>query len=46
LLHDGSAATAEDAIRRHRGEAEGVRRRYEQLTPAQRQLLAAFLNSL
>jgi CxxC motif-containing protein (DUF1111 family) len=46
LLHDGSAATAEDAIGRHRGEAEGVRRRFDQLTPAQRQVLVAFLNSL
>ena len=31
LLHDGSASTAEEAIGRHRGEAEGVRRRFEQL---------------
>jgi CxxC motif-containing protein (DUF1111 family) len=46
LLHDGSASTAENAIGRHRGEADGVRRRFERLTPAQRQLLVAFLNSL
>jgi CxxC motif-containing protein (DUF1111 family) len=46
LLHDGSAATAEDAVGRHRGEAERVRRRFEQLPPAQRQVLVAFLNSL
>jgi CxxC motif-containing protein (DUF1111 family) len=46
LLHDGSASTAEAAIGRHRGEAEAVRRRFEQLTAGQRQLLIAFLGSL
>ena len=46
LLHDGSASTAEDAIRRHRGEADGVRRRFEQLTDGQRSRLISFLNSL
>jgi CxxC motif-containing protein (DUF1111 family) len=46
LLHDGSASTAEDAIRKHRGEADGVRRRFEQLTDAQRNRLISFLNSL
>jgi CxxC motif-containing protein (DUF1111 family) len=46
LLHDGSASTAEDAIRRHGGEAESVRRRFEQLTGAQRARLIAFLDSL
>ena len=46
LLHDGSASTAEDAVARHRGEAEGVRRRFEQLSTAQRRALIAFLNSL
>jgi len=46
LLHDGSASTAEDAVARHRGEAEGVRRRFEQLSTAQRRALIAFLSSL
>ena len=46
LLHDGSASTAEEAIARHRGEAEGVRRRFDQLSAAQRSALIAFLNSL
>jgi CxxC motif-containing protein (DUF1111 family) len=46
LLHDGSASTAEEAIGRHRGEAEQVRRRFEQLAPLQRANLLAFLNSL
>jgi CxxC motif-containing protein (DUF1111 family) len=46
LLHDGSAATIEQAIGRHAGEAEATRRRYEALSPAERQALAAFLRSL
>jgi CxxC motif-containing protein (DUF1111 family) len=46
LLHDGSASTAEDAIRRHGGEAAGVRRRFEQLSDGQRMRLIAFLSSL
>ena len=46
LLHDGSAATPEEAIGRHRGEAELVRRRFDQLAPAQRAMLLAFLDSL
>jgi CxxC motif-containing protein (DUF1111 family) len=46
LLHDGSASTPEDAVGRHRGEAEGVRRRFEQLNAAQKKALVAFLNSL
>jgi CxxC motif-containing protein (DUF1111 family) len=46
LLHDGSAATIEQAIGRHGGEAEATRRRYEALSPAERQALSAFLRSL
>ena len=46
FLHDGSASTAEEAIARHRGEAEGVRRSFDQLSAAQRSALIAFLNSL
>jgi CxxC motif-containing protein (DUF1111 family) len=46
LLHDGSAATAEDAVRRHRGEAELARRGFEQLADADRAALLAFLRSL
>jgi CxxC motif-containing protein (DUF1111 family) len=46
LLHDGSASTLEDAIGRHRAEAEGVRRRYDQLGAVDRANLIAFLNSL
>jgi CxxC motif-containing protein (DUF1111 family) len=46
LLHDGSATTIEDAVRRHGAEAEGVRRRFEQLDAGQRARLLAFLESL
>jgi CxxC motif-containing protein (DUF1111 family) len=46
LLHDGSAATIADAIRRHAGEATLARRGFEQLSPADVRALLAFLRSL
>jgi CxxC motif-containing protein (DUF1111 family) len=46
LLHDGSAATAEDAVRRHAHEAELARRGFEQLSDTDRAALLAFLRSL
>jgi len=46
LLHDGSAATAEEAIRRHANEAELARRGFEQANDADRTALLAFLRSL
>lgn len=46
LLHDGSAATADDAIRRHAEEAALARRGFERLTDADRSALLAFLRSL
>ena len=46
LLHDGSAVTVEDAIRRHGGEAERSRTLFENLDEAGRQSLIAFLRSL
>jgi CxxC motif-containing protein (DUF1111 family) len=46
LLHDGSAATPDDAIRRHAGEAGSVRTNYARLTDAQRAALSRFLMSL
>jgi CxxC motif-containing protein (DUF1111 family) len=46
LLHDGSAATIDLAIMRHAGEAELTRRRFEALSPAERQAVEAFLKSL
>jgi CxxC motif-containing protein (DUF1111 family) len=46
LLHDGSAATAEDAVGRHGGEAAISRGRFLALTPEQRDAMLAFLKSL
>ena len=46
LLHDGSAATAIEAIRRHGNEAALAREGFERLAPADRAALAAFLDSL
>ena len=46
LLHDGSAGTPEEAVRRHGGEAELARRGFEQLGDADRAALLAFLGSL
>ena len=46
LLHDGSAATAADAILRHGAEAELARRGYERASDADRSALLAFLRSL
>jgi CxxC motif-containing protein (DUF1111 family) len=46
LLHDGSAATIEDAIRRHHGEADLARRRFEGASADARAALLAFLRSL
>jgi CxxC motif-containing protein (DUF1111 family) len=46
LLHDGSAATAADAIMQHRQEAELARRGFERASDADRAALMAFLRSL
>lgn len=46
LLHDGRARSVDEAIRLHGGEARDVRARYEQLTPAKRDELLNFLDSL
>lgn len=46
LMHDGLSFTRQEAIDRHRGEAEPVRRRYLALSDAHRQLLLQFLDSL
>jgi CxxC motif-containing protein (DUF1111 family) len=45
-LHDGRAATVDEAIRGHDGEAAVVRARYLRLNAQQRQQLLEFLNSL
>lgn len=46
FLHDGSADTLDEAIRRHGGEGERARRAYEALPEASRAELLAFLGSL
>jgi len=46
LMHDGLSLTLDDAIRRHKGQAEGVRLKYEALSDAQKKQLIAFLSSL
>jgi CxxC motif-containing protein (DUF1111 family) len=46
LLHDGTAATIEDAIGLHGGEAASARLRFLALPAAQRAALLAFLKSL
>ncbi|MEO8024904.1 MAG: di-heme oxidoredictase family protein [Bryobacteraceae bacterium] len=46
LLHDGSAATAEDAILRHAGEATALITRFRELPASDKAMLLAFLKSL
>lgn len=46
LLHDGSAATADQAIRRHAGEALSSADRYREGTVGERSALLTFLMSL
>jgi CxxC motif-containing protein (DUF1111 family) len=46
LLHDGSAATADEAIRRHSGEAARVIEKYAGMSVEERSALVAFLMSL
>lgn len=46
LLHDGSAVTIEDAIRRHGEEGDRARRNFDALDSGARRALAAFLRSL
>jgi CxxC motif-containing protein (DUF1111 family) len=46
LMHDGNSLTFENAIERHRGEAEEVSERFRRLSPQQRNALIAFLHSL
>jgi CxxC motif-containing protein (DUF1111 family) len=45
-LHDGRAATLDDAIRRHNGEAAKATARYGRLNSSDRRSLIAFLSSL
>ncbi|MEO8097722.1 MAG: di-heme oxidoredictase family protein [Acidobacteriota bacterium] len=46
LLHDGSAATASDAILRHGAEAKAALERYQALPAVEREALLRFLASL
>jgi CxxC motif-containing protein (DUF1111 family) len=45
-MHDGVSLTFENAIRRHRGEAEETSERFRFLTPQQKNQLLTFLRSL
>ena len=46
LMHDGTSLTFENAIERHRGEAEDVSEHFRRLTPQQRHALIEFLHTL
>jgi CxxC motif-containing protein (DUF1111 family) len=46
LMHDGMSFTREEAIERHAGQASSTTRRFQQLSPADKAALIAFLNSL
>jgi CxxC motif-containing protein (DUF1111 family) len=45
-MHDGRAATVEDAIKLHDGEGKWSRRRYELLTEREQAALLSFLDTL
>ena len=45
-MHDLKSLTLDDAIERHQGEAERVEKRFDQLSPKEKQQLRTFLNSL
>jgi CxxC motif-containing protein (DUF1111 family) len=46
LMHDGLSFTKQEAIARHAGQASAAKRAYDVLTPAQKNQLLAFLDSL
>jgi CxxC motif-containing protein (DUF1111 family) len=46
LMHDGSVTTLEDAVQKHAHEAADEAARFRNLSPAQKQLVYAFLRSL
>ena len=45
-FHDGSSATLEDAILRHRGESKPVSEAFQKMSPQDQQSLVAFLKTL
>jgi CxxC motif-containing protein (DUF1111 family) len=46
LMHDGASLTFQDAIRRHRGEASQVTKRFEKLSKSDQEAIVEFLKSL
>ena len=46
VLHDGRAATLDEAIKLHGGQGARSAKLYENLRPEQQQQLVAFLNTL
>jgi CxxC motif-containing protein (DUF1111 family) len=46
FMHDLTSLSLQNAIERHGGEAEHVRRRFQELSPTEKQELFSFLNSL
>jgi CxxC motif-containing protein (DUF1111 family) len=46
FMHDLRSLTLADAIERHQGEAAHVEKRFDQLSPVEKQQLLTFLNSL
>jgi CxxC motif-containing protein (DUF1111 family) len=46
LMHDGLSFTKQEAIARHAGQAAAIRSAYDALTPAQKDQVLAFLDSL
>ena len=46
FMHDLQSLSLEDAIQRHKGEANQAERRFDELTPQERAALITFLNSL
>jgi CxxC motif-containing protein (DUF1111 family) len=46
LMHDGGSVTAADAIRRHKGEATDVTKRFQKLKPGEQHAVLVFLQSL
>jgi len=46
LMHDGASLTLHDAIVRHGGEAKDAAKRFKCLSPADREALLTFLQSL
>ena len=46
LMHDGASLTIRDSIRRHDGESQRSRQRFNNLSPQEQQLVIDFLSVL